>query len=320
MRLRLRGTTRQGAVGSIVTFIVLFAITFALKGGHFSAFDLQTMCMNVLPLTLAALGQFFVIMTNGIDLSLGPVMSVSGAIAALVFPTSEVGAVALALGAALLGGACNGLLVVNLRLPPILATLATMSVFQGVALVILPSPGGDVPARLTDFFTNGPSWAPTPLILLILATILTGWIMSTPFGLRLRAIGGDEPAARSSGVPVRTAKFLAYVLAALLAGLGGVYLAIATANGSPTIGDSFILLSIAAVVLGGAAISGGRGSPIGVVFGSLILTIIGRLLYFANLSSFYQSLINGVILVAVVGLGTIRQRLTSAWQEQRDAR
>ena len=110
------------------------------------------------------------------------------------------------------------------------------------------------------------------------------------------------------------------MLAALLAGLGGVYLAIATANGSPTIGDSFILLSIAAVVLGGAAISGGRGSPIGVVFGSLILTIIGRLLYFANLSSFYQSLINGVILVAVVGLGTIRQRLTAAWREQRDAR
>ena len=320
MRLRLRGTTRQGAVGAIVTFIVLFAITFVLKGGHFSAFDLKTLCMNVLPLTLAALGQFFVIMTNGIDLSVGPVMSVSGAIAALLFPTSEVGAVALALGAAALAGVCNGLLVVNLRLPPILATLATMSIFQGVALVILPSPGGTVPTGLTDFFTNGPDWTPTPLVLLILAAILTGWIMSTPFGLRLRAIGGDELATRSSGVPVRTAKFLAYVLAALLAGLGGVYLAIATANGSPTIGDSFILLSIAAVVLGGAAISGGRGSPIGVVFGSLILTIIGRLLYFANLSSFYQSLINGVILVAVVGLGTIRQRLTAAWREQRDAR
>ena len=127
--------------------------------------------------------------------------------------------------------------------------------------------------------------------------------MSTPLGLWLRAIGGDEGGTRSSGVPVKMVKFSAYVIAALLAGLGGFYLAVATASGSPTIGDSFILLSIAAVVLGGVSITGGRGSTTGAVFGALTLTIIGRLLYFADLSSFYQSLINGVILIAVVGIG-----------------
>ena len=121
MRLRPSGVSRQGATGAIATFLVLFVINFALKGGHFSAFDLKTLCMNVLPLALVALGQFFVVMTNGVDLSLGPVMSVVGAIAALTFSASVPGAIALALGAAALAGACNGLLVVRLRLPPILA-------------------------------------------------------------------------------------------------------------------------------------------------------------------------------------------------------
>jgi ribose transport system permease protein len=318
--LRLSGIRRQGAVGAIATFLALFVIDFALKGGHFSAFDLKTLCMNVLPLALVALGQFFVVMTNGIDLSLGPVMSVAGSIAALTFSASVSGAVALALGAAALAGACNGLLVVRLRLPPILATLATMSIFQGVALVILPSPGGNVPPGLTDVFTNGLDRAPTPLLLLIAAAVITSWIMGTPLGLWLRAIGGDEGGTRSSGVPVRMVKFSAYVIAALLAGLGGFYLAVATGSGSPTIGDSFILLSIAAVVLGGVSITGGRGSTTGAVFGALTLTIIGRLLYFANLSSFYQSLINGVILIAVVGLATVRQGLAKLWRAQRDAR
>jgi len=320
VRLRPSGIPRQGAVGAIATFLVLFVINFALKGGHFSAFDLKTLCMNVLPLALVALGQFFVVMTNGIDLSLGPVMSVAGSIAALTFSASVPGAIGLALGAAALAGTCNGLLVVGLRLPPILATLATMSVFQGVALVILPSPGGNVPLGLTDAFTNGLAPAPTPLLLLIAAAAVASWIMRTPLGLWLRAIGGDESGTRSSGVPVWPVKFLVYVIAAPLAGLGGFYLAVATGSGSPTIGDSFILLSIAAVVLGGVSIAGGRGSTTGAVFGALTLTIIGRLLYFANLSSFYQSLINGVILIAVVGLATVRQRLAKLWWAQRDAR
>lgn len=320
MPLRLSGIRRQGAVGAIATFLALFVIDLALKRGHFSAFDLKTLCMNVLPLALVALGQFFVVMTNGIDLSLGPVMSVAGAVAALTFSASVSGAIALALGVAALAGACNGLLVVRLRLPPILATLATMSIFQGVALVILPSPGGNVPPGLTDALTNGLDRAPTPVLLLIAATIVASWIMSTPLGLWLRAIGGDESGTRSSGAPVRAAKFSAYLLAALLAGLGGLYLAVATGSGSPTIGDSFILLSIAAVVLGGVSITGGRGSTTGAVFGALTLTIIGRLLYFANLSSFYQSLINGVILIAVVGLATVRQGLANLWRARRDAR
>jgi len=318
MRPRLRSLSRDSALGATVTFASLLAIDTLLKGGHFSAFDMQTLCMNALPLVLVALGQYFVVLTNGIDLSLGPVMSVAGSIAALTFAQSPILAVALALGAAVLAGLMNATLVVMLRLPSILGTLATMSIFQGVALVILPSPGGQVPEGLTTLLTmGGPALAPVPLLLLLAVAIASSWLMTTPFGLWLRAIGGDQGAARSSGVPVAGVTFSAYVLAAVLAGLGGLYLSVATANGSPTIGDSFILLSIAAVVLGGISVVGGRGSPVGAIMGALTLTIIGSLLYFANLSSFYQSLINGLILVAVVGFATVKQRVFLAFRGTR---
>lgn len=316
MRGWLSAQARQSVPGAFVTFAVLFAANVVLKGGHFSAFDLRTLCMNVLPLACVALGQFFVILVNGIDLSLGPVMSVAGATAALTLSLSLPLSLALALGTGLAAGLINALLVVTLRLPSILATLATMSIFQGIALIVLPSPGGQVPDALTAFLTSGgPALLPVPLLLLILVTLVATWIMSTPFGLRLRAIGGDAPAARASGVRVQIA-FGAYVIAAVLAAAGGVYLAVATASGSPTIGDSFILLSVAAVVLGGVPIGGGKGAPLGVVMGALTLTIIGRLLYFAELSSFYQSLINGLILIGVVGIGSVHRMAAGLWRER----
>lgn len=318
MRRWLSAQARQGVIGAVATFAILFAVNLLLRGGHFSPFDLRTLCQNVLPLALVALGQLFVILVNGIDLSLGPVMSVAGAVAALTFSWSAPLALALALAAGLAAGLANAVLVVTLRLPPILATLATMSIFQGIALILLPSPGGEVPEGLTTVFTSaGPDLLPVPLLLLAAATLAAGWIMSTPFGLDLRAVGGDEPAALASGVRVRRVTFGAYLLAALLAALGGVYLSIATASGSPTIGDSFILLSIAAVVLGGVSIGGGKGAPLGVVMGALTLTIIGRLLYFAELSSFYQSLISGLILIGVVGIGSVHRVAVGLWRERR---
>ncbi len=317
MRRWLSAQGRQGVIGAVAIFAVLFLVNVYLKGGHFSPFDLRTLCMNVLPLVCVSLGQYFVVLVNGIDLSLGPVMSVAGSVAAITFAWSAPLAIVLALGVGLLAGLINAVLVASLRLPPILATLATMSIFQGVALVLLPSPGGEVPGELTAALTQG-GWdlLPVPLLLLLAVTLVTGWIMSTPFGLSLRAIGGDMLAARSSGVRVQFVTFGAYIMAGVLAALGGLYLAIATASGSPTIGDSFILLSIAAVVLGGVSIGGGKGAPLGVVMGALILSIIGRLLYFAELSSFYQSLINGLILIGVVGIELGRRLLVGVWSER----
>ena len=181
-----------------------------------------------------------------------------------------------------------------------------MSIWQGVALVVLPDPGGEVPAGLQESLIGGFSFPLTSVATLAIFTLLVSWLMSSRYGLHLRALGGDEQAAGLSGVRVRSTKIWAYVLAGLLAALGGIYLTATTTTGSPTGGDGYILSSIAAVVIGGVPLTGGKGTALGVTMGALILTITGSLLYFADVSSFYQSLIDGVILLAIVSSAAMR--------------
>ena len=295
----------------VLVFVALLALNIALKQ-RFSMFDLRTMCSNALPLALIALGQYFVVMTRGIDLSLGPIASLAGAVLSLTIGDNLGLGLAAPIVVGAVAGLANGVLVARYRFPAIIVTLATMTVWQGVALVVLPNPGGFVPPELQWLATRGLWFPPTPLILVVLTLIGTGWVMSTRFGLHLRAIGGDETAATMSGVRAVRTTILAYTLAGVMAGLGGAYLALTTASGSPTIGDDYILSSVATVVVGGVALSGGRGLTSGVVFGALILTIIGSLLYSAGISSFYQSMLTGLILVAVVAGGSAQ-----AWFKSR---
>ncbi len=289
----------------VLVFAALFAVVVGLKHG-FTAFDLRSLCVNAMPLALIALGQFFVVLTRGIDLSLGPVASVAGAAMALTATDHSVLGIAAPLAIGLAAGLANGVMVATIRLPPIIVTLATMSIWQGVALLVLPDPGGAVPDAMQAFLVGGYSTPLVGLLGLLISGGVATWLLASQFGLHLRAIGGDEPAARMSGVRVRNVKIAAYTLAGLFAALCGMYLAAATASGSPTIGDSYILTSIAAVVIGGVPLAGGRGTALGVIMGALILTITGSLLYFADVSSFYQSVIDGVILLAVVGSGGAR--------------
>jgi len=294
------------ASGSVGIFAFLFAVYIVLKGGHYSLFEAGNLATNVLPLVLVGLAQYFVVLVRGVDLSLGPIMSVSGSLAVVLFPFGVAPAIAAVLAAGLIAGCLNGLLIARFKLSPIVVTLATMSVWDGVALVVLPVPGGEVPAGLQAALTSGSTLLPTSLALLVASGLFGLWVMTTRFGLQLRAIGGDEAAAEASGIIVMELRLRAYGLAGLLAALAGVYFAISTMAGSPIVGDGYILPSIGAVVLGGVPLVGGRGSPIGVVMGALILTIVGSLLYFADLSDFYQSLIDGVILIAAVGSVAVR--------------
>lgn len=293
--------------GPVLVFAVLFLVVVALKQG-FSAFDLRSLCVNAAPLALIALGQFVIVLARGIDLSLGPVASVAGAVMALTITDHPAVGIAGPVLIGIAAGLANGLSVAQLRLPPIIVTLATMSIWQGIALLVLPDPGGEVPAAY-QALTGGFSSPFMGVAGLVVFCLVAGWILRTRFGLHLRALGGDEPAARLSGVRVSRVKLGAYVLGGVLAALGGMYLAVATSSGSPTVGDSYILTSVAAVVIGGVPLSGGRGTPLGVVMGALILTITSSLLYFADVSSFYQSIIDGAILLAVVGTGSARDWL-----------
>lgn len=285
---------------SVAVFLVLLIVLILLKG-RFTAFDLRSLTVNTLPLALIALGQFMIILTRGMDLSLGPIASVTGALMAVLMADHPVLAFALPLMVGAGAGLLNGLAVVGISLPPIIVTLGTMSVWQGVALIILPSPGGSIPATYQSALVGGFSSPATGMATIIGWTLLVSWILRTPFGLGLRAIGGDELAASMSGIRVPGIKMAAYCLGGALAGLGGMYMAVSMASGSPTIGDNYILTSITAVVIGGVALTGGRGTAVSVVMGALILTITSSILYYAEVSSFYQSLIDGLIVLAVVG-------------------
>lgn len=289
-----------GEAWPVLVFLGLLVLLIVLKG-RFTLFDQRSMIVNTLPLALIALGQFLIILTRGIDLSLGPVASVSGALMAIYVTDNPAAGIALPIAVGLVAGALNGGLIVGLGLPPIIVTLATMSIWQGVALVLLPDPGGAVPGFYQSALIGGFSSPVIGLVSLVFWVGLTVWILSTRFGLSLRAVGGDESAASMSGVRVKGTKIAAYMLGGLLAAVSGMYLATAMASGSPTSGDGFILTSIAAVVVGGVPLIGGRGNPVSVVMGAFILTITASLLYFADISSFYQSLIDGLILLAVVG-------------------
>lgn len=284
----------------VLVFLTLLVTLIVLKG-RFNGFDMRALSVNSLPLVLIALAQFLVILTRGIDLSLGPVASVAASVMALTITGNPALGIALPLLAGLGAGLLNGVLIVCLKLPPIIVTLATMSIWQGVALVLLPDPGGSVPAVYQSIFMGSFSSPIIGLVTLLVWTLLISWLLSSRFGLSLRAVGSDEQAARMSGVRVERVKIGAYALGGLLAAISGMYLAVAMTSGSPVVGDGYILSSIAAVVIGGIPLVGGRGSPIAVVMGGLILTITASLLYFAQVSSFYQSLINGLILLLVVG-------------------
>ena len=290
----------------VLVFIVLLVTLIVLKG-RFNGFDARSLSVNALPLILIALAQFLIILTRGIDLSLGPVASVSGALMSLYVTDNPALGLALPLVAGLGAGLLNGVLIVGLRLPPIIVTLATMSIWQGVALVVLPNPGGAVPSDYQDALMGSFSSPVIGLVTLAVWAGLLTWLLGSRFGLSLRAIGSDEAAADMSGVRVKRTKIIAYALGGLLAAISGMYMAVSMSSGSPVVGDGYILTSIAAVVIGGIPLTGGRGSPISVVMGGLILTITASLLYFAQVSSFYQSLINGLILLLVVGAPGTRE-------------
>jgi ribose transport system permease protein len=205
------------------------------------------------------------------------------------------------------GGLINGLLVAYGRLQPILVTLATLSIYQGLAIKVLPEPGGAVPLEYTKLLAspNGP-WG---LLFVALAAGFWLFFRRTRFGVGVYAIGNDEEAARAHGVRVRTTKIGAYVLAGMFAAAGGLFLAATTTSGDATSGDAFVLTSIAAVVLGGISFFGGRGSAIGTIAGAFILTLLINVLFFASIDPLYQSFFQGLFLVVAVLLGTLIRRL-----------
>lgn len=273
-------------------------------------FELTSTIDSTMPLAMAAVGQTIVVLTRGLDLSVGGMIDLTNSLAAVHMKDGPIGMIAwtlivLAVGA--LGGLANGLLVGYGRLQPILVTLATLSIFQGIALKVLPDPGGAIPPAYTAILVN--TGQPYALFYLVAAGLLWFAFRRTSLGVAVIAIGNDETAARAHGIDVVRTKVIAYTLSGLFAAAAGLFLAATATAGDATSGNSFTLTSIVAVVLGGVNLFGGRGSAVGAIAGALVTTMIVNILFFAHIDPLYQSFYEGLFLVAAVVLAYLIGRV-----------
>jgi len=254
---------------------------------------------------VVAFGMMTVILSAGIDLSVGSVLAVSSMIMAIMITAgvNQVFAITVALIVGLLIGLVNGLLISKGKLQPMIATLSTMMVFRGVTLYI--SNGVPV-SRLGDGFLG---WIgrgnvmgiPTPVYVLIAVTIVMSIILNyTTFGKKVYAIGGNIKAARLSGIKVENMLIYVYMISGFLSALAGIILTSRIDSAVPTAGQSFELNAIAAVVIGGASLQGGRGRVVGTFFGILIIAVIANGLNIIGTSAYLQQIMTGIIIISAV--------------------
>ena len=299
----------RALVGMPALLVAFLAATVAIHP-TFDSFDAQSIAMAALPLAFVAAAQAVVVISGGIDLSIGSVMAVANVLAASTMRNASFAEalsltiVVLLAGAAI--GAVNGLMVIVSRVADVIVTLTTGFIWGGVALLILEKPGGGAPEEFLNLGTGTfvTEWLSNSLILLVLA-LAAIWIpvSISKTGLRIYATGSDEIAAFRSGVNVKLARLSAYVLSGLFSAIGGVGLTMTTGIGSPRAGVLYTLSGLAAVVIGGVSLTGGRGGIVGPVIAAFVLTLIPVDLIFLNIDPNFGQVIQGTLIVLVVMAG-----------------
>ncbi len=310
---RYRFRDNAATLSAVLVFVLIFALYVANHPAGFSANVVQTAANKGVLLAFVAVGQCFVVLTAGIDLSVGAVFILADCLASWIV-AGPPWAVALgAVGVLAAGAACgvvNGALVIYGRLQPIVATIATGAIYFGLALELRPQPGGDVAPEFADAVT-GQIFGGIPTSAVVLAGVmLLIWVpfRRSVWGRAVYAVGSSEGSAYMSGLPIRRARLLAYGLAGLFAAMGGLMLAFFTYSGeaSATNASTYTLNSIAAVVIGGVSLFGGSGSAVGAIFGALIFRTINDLLFVFDLDPLWQPLFLGFVLLGAVCLGSLR--------------
>ncbi|MGL4488412.1 MAG: ABC transporter permease [Rhizobiaceae bacterium] len=297
--------------GLVALLIALLLFTKLLQP-DFGFSGIESVSRAALPFAFATLGMAVVVIAGGIDLSVAAMMAVASVTAAVLMAGAGDGeavfivAAVLVLGAAM--GTLNGALIVLTRVPDIVVTLAMLYVWQGVALLILNSPGGGAAQWLRDLIVGGLpvlSFIPKAIVFLAVCAALI-WlpIRRSKLGLMLYAVGSDQLAAFRSGVPVGRVRILAYAICGLFAALGGISVTMSTGIGEPIPGP-YLLASVAAVVLGGVALGGGRGGLLGPVLAVFVLRLTRLDLTLMSIDPNITTIIEGAIMVVVVMVGGV---------------
>ncbi len=289
-----------------VLLAVLLALTKIIQPG-FGTSGIESLARAALPFGFATSGMAVVIIAGGIDLSVASMMAVCAVTTAVLMERiAGVPAVIIVLLAGVAMGAINGLLIVLTKVPDIVVTLAMLFVWEGVALLILSSPGGSTADWLQGTIRGSLifSWLPKAfLIIAMVLALLWGPLQRTKLGLSIYAIGSDELAAFRSGISIGPTKVAAYAICGLFCAFGGLSLAALTGIGEPVPGP-YLMASIAAVVLGGVVLGGGKGGLLGPLLAVFVLRIIRTLLTLMAVDPNVTTIVEGVIMVGVVMLGT----------------
>jgi ribose transport system permease protein len=262
----------------------------------------------LMPLALVAFGQTLAIFTRGIDLAVGGVMSTATALLATRFHGSNlalIGELLGIVGLGVLGGAFNGVVIARSSLQPFIVTLSTWSIWGGIAILLLPQEGGSVSPQLTSWLTGAVGGVPKSVIGIALLLLLWIWLRWTRLVLDLKALGSDLRRAELAGVPIVRRTIQTYALSGAFAALAGIWLAGQQGGGSPVVGNDYILTSVAAVVVGGTSIFGGRGSVAATIAGALALQMIPDLIYTLHISSYWTGFVQGALLIVAVLISSL---------------
>ena len=309
--------SRYGWSLGLLAILAILLVTTRIIQPNFGVSGLDSLARAALPFAFATAGMAIVVIAGGIDLSIASMMAVAGVIGALLMQQmgdANAGFVVLiVLGAGICMGAINGALIVLTRVPDIVVTLAMLFVWEGVALLILNAPGGAAAPWLRELVVGSvnlpgvpaevSAWLPKALVVLV-AFSLVIWLplRRSKLGLSVYAIGSDQHAAFRSGVPVGMTRVAAYAFSGLFAGLGGLSITLSTGIGEPIAGP-YLLASVAAVVLGGVALTGGRGGLLGPIIAVFILRTLRLDLTLLSVDPNVTTIIEGTIMVAVVMVG-----------------
>jgi ribose transport system ATP-binding protein len=295
----------------LLGLLLLVSVYTATQSRYFfTERNMGNLVIQVVPLALVSIGQMSVILLGGIDLSVGSLMSLTTALASylVINNHNELSGVALCLAAGLIIGGLNSLLILGLQIPDLISTLSTYSLVFGLALIVRPSPGGNVSETFSDFMTMRLGWLPVAgLVVLALSVAGEFCLLRSRIGIRLYATGSRPEAAFVTGIPVGRVRLFAYLFSGFMAAVAGLVIAARIGSGDPQVGSQFTLSSIAAVVVGGTSVFGGRGTLVGTLLGAILLVLLQDALNQLHVTAYYQYIWTGALLLVAVALYSIHE-------------
>lgn len=312
----LGSMSRSGLVGVTAALVVLVVIMAVIAPYFWTTNNLLEVVRQVSAIAILAAGGTFVILTSGIDLSAGSALGVTAMVAIVMADTDApwIVAVIVALLAGAVIGAINGVFIARFALPAFIVTLAALTYLRGFVYV---GTGGTtlVPENVGYSWIGQGNVLGIPVAAIVMLVVyVIGWFLleRTVFGRQIYAIGGNAQAARLSGIPVRRVVFLVYVVAGLCAGIAGIIVSARLESAVPDLGTGYELNAIAAIVLGGTSLMGGRGSLLGTLVGALFIAVLSNGMTLLNVQSFYQQIIMGAVILLAVFVDRVRRRDTTA--------